>query len=121
MDDEIVVRGGVTAPAPGSEKAQPYTPAVGGDIGLPRLLSPPRPRYPEKAAQAGIQGTVVLFARIRLDGKLEVLAVLASPDSELEAEARRAAADMRYDPMRLNGKAVECEIEVSFDFQPPQN
>ncbi len=117
MDDEVVIRGGVAAPAAGSAKAQPYTPQVGGNVDLPRLLGPPRPRYPEKAAEAGIQGTVVLYARIKLDGRLEVIAVLASPDSELEAEVRRAAAEMRYDPMKLNGKPVECEIELRFDFQ----
>lgn len=120
INDEIVVRGGAAAPVPGGEMAQPYTPQVGGNIDLPRLLSPPRPRYPEKAGQAGIQGTVVLYARIKLDGRLEILAVLASPDSELEAEVRRTAAEMRYDPMKLNGKSVECEIELRFDFQPPQ-
>jgi len=119
MDDEVVVQGGVAVPAAGSRKAQPYTPEVGGNIDLPRLLNPPRPRYPEKAAQGGIQGMVVLYARIKLDGGLEILAVLASPDSELEAEVRRAAAEMRYDPMKLNGKPVECEIELRFDFQPP--
>jgi len=47
--------------------------------------------------------------------------VFASPDSELEAEVRRAAAEMRYDPMKLNGKPVECEIELRFDFHPRKN
>jgi TonB family protein len=118
MSDEVAVRSGVAGPAPGNRKAQPYTPQLGGTLDLPRPLGPPRPRYPEGAAQAGIHGTVVLYARIKLDGKLEILAVLASPDPELEAEARRAAGEMRYDPMKLNGKPVECETELRFDFQP---
>lgn len=117
MDDEVVVHSGVKASASASAVAKPHTPAIGGNIDLPRLLSPPRPRYPENAAQAGIRGTVVLYARIKLDGGVEVLAVLASPDSELEAEVRRTAADLRYSPMKLNGKPVECNIELRFDFQ----
>ena len=117
MDDAVEVQSGIKAPGPGSAKAQPYTPLVGGNIDLPQVLSPPRPRYPEKAAQAGVRGTVVLYARINLDGTVEVLTVLASPDSELEAEVRRTAAGMRYTPMKLNGKPVECEIELRFDFQ----
>ena len=117
MSDDVVVHSGAS-PAPSSRKAQPHTPQIGGRVDPPRPLGPPRPRYPESAAQAGIQGVVVLYARIKLDGKLEILAVLASPDPELEAEARRAAAEMRYDPMKLNGKPVECETELLFDFQP---
>ena len=120
MSDDVVVRGGATVSVPGSGQGRPYTPQTGGKIDLPRPLSPPRPRYPASAAQAGIQGAVVLYARIKLDGSLDILVVLASPDPELEAEARRAAAEMRYDPMKLNGKPVECEIELLFDFHPAQ-
>ncbi len=118
ISDEVVVRGGISGPAPGSTKAQPYTPQVGGRVEGPRPLVPLRPRYPESAAKAGIRGAVVLYARVKLDGKLDLLAVLASPDSELEAEARRAASELRYEPMTLNGKPVECEIELLIDFQP---
>ncbi len=120
MNDDFVVQSGIKAAVPGSGKAQPHTPQVGGNIDLPQLLNPPRPRYAENLAQAGIRGTVVLYARIKLDGRLDVLAVLASPDPALETEARRAAAEMSYTPMKLNGKPVDCETEVLFDFQPPQ-
>jgi outer membrane biosynthesis protein TonB len=35
----------------------------------------------------------------------------------LEAEARRTVAEMRYEPMKLNGRPIECEIELVFDFK----
>lgn len=120
MSDEVGVTGGASSAVPGSRKAIPHAPQVGGKVEPPRPLKPPRPRYPEQLAQAAIQGPVVLFARIRLDGTLDVLAVLVSADSELEAEARRTVAEIRYEPMKLNGRSVECEIELVFDFQLPQ-
>ena len=120
MSDEVGVTGSASGAVPESRKAKPYAPQVGGKVEPPRPLKPPRPRYPEGLGQAAIQGPVVLYARIRLDGTVDVLAVLASPDSELEAEARRTAAEMRYEPMHLNGRPIECEIELVFDFQLPQ-
>lgn len=118
MSDEITVRGTSVTSSPGSGMARPYAPQTGGKIDGPTPLRPLRPRYPGSAQQAGIQGTVVLLARIKLDGTLDILAVLASPDPDLEAEARRAAAEARYDPMKLNGKPIECGIELLFHFQP---
>ncbi len=117
MSDEVGVTGGAPSGVPESRKAIPYAPQVGGKAEPPQPLKPPRPRYPEKLALAAIQGPVVLYARIRLDGTVDVLAVLASPDWELEAEARRTVAEMRYEPMKLNGRPIECEIELVFDFK----
>ena len=120
MSDQVTVASSAGSPVHGSRKPKPFVPQVGGKEDLPELLSPARPHYPEAAKEAGIQGTVVLYARIKLDGALDVLTVLDSPDPELEAAARSAVAGMRYSPMRLNGKPVECEIELRFDFQLEQ-
>lgn len=89
----------------------------GGKIEWMKMLRPARPRYPEKAAAAGIQGQVILFARGRTDGSLEVISVLSSPDSELEASARQAAAQVRYVPMTLNGEPTEWTTELTFDYR----
>jgi TonB family protein len=117
MSDQVTVASSASTPVHGNRQPKPFVPPIGGKVDLPELLSPARPHYPEAAKEAGIEGTVVLYARIKLDGTLDPLVVLDSPDSDLEAAARSALAGMRYRPMQLNGKPVDCEIELRFDFQ----
>lgn len=105
-----------TATRSGTEP-RPYVPPVGGQVQFMEVLRPPRPAYPEKAAQAGSQGQVVFFVRGKADGSSEILSVLASPDAELEASARQAAGQMRFDPMKVNGKAVDWDFEFTVDFR----
>lgn len=106
-----------TAPA---RAPQPYVPPVGGHVQFMKMLRPPRPAYPERAAQSGIQGQVVFFLRGKTDGSVEILSVLASPDAELEASARQAVAQMRFDPIKVNGKAVDWDCEFTVDFRLPK-
>jgi len=107
----------LTQPAATDRKPQPRVPSAGGNLAFHKMLKPPRPAYPEKAALAGIQGAVLLFLRVRADGSVEVLSTLASPDPELEQSARQAAAQMKLRPMQLNGQPVEFDLEFSFDFR----
>lgn len=90
---------------------------AGGRVEPARLLVPLRPSYPAGAAARGVEGSVVLYARIRADGSLSDSIVLVSPDPELEKEASRAAANLRYQPMKLNDHPVDCRVIISFDFR----
>jgi TonB family protein len=106
--------------AAAARPAQPCVPPVGGQVQFMKILRPPRPAYPEKAAQAGIQGQVVFFIRGKSDGSVEILSVLASPDAELEASARQAVGQMRFNPIKVNGKAVDWDCEFTVDFRLPK-
>lgn len=115
---EIGFGAGVVGVAGQTErKASPYTPPVAAEIGRPKVLKAPRPVYPKAAADAGIEGSVVLRVRVQPDRKIQVLAVLASPDSELEAEARRAVLQAVVEPINMNGNPVESEAEVVIEFK----
>ncbi|HVP11472.1 MAG TPA: TonB family protein [Phycisphaerae bacterium] len=106
--------------AAAARPAQPYVPPLGGQVQFMKMLRPPRPAYPEKAAQAGIAGQVVFFVRGKADGSVEILSVLASPDPELEAAARQAVGQMRCEPTKVNGKAVDWDFEFTVDFRLPK-
>lgn len=103
----------------GSEPAKPapYVASAASELVRPKVLKPPRPVYPKSAADAGIEGPVVLRIRVQPDRKVDVLAVLSSPDAALEAEARRAVTETVVEPIRLGGKPVECEAEVVVEFK----
>lgn len=92
-------------------------PPVTEGVQFYRMLRPPRPVYPENAAAAGVQGPVAFFTRVKTDGSVEVISVLASPAAELESSARQALAQMRLEPMKVNGKPVEFGLEFTVDFR----
>jgi len=104
-------------PAPADYTAQAYAPPVSEGVLFHRMLRPPRPLYPQNAASAGVQGPVTFFTRVKNDGSVEVVSVLASPAAELEASAREAVAQMRLEPMKVNGKPVEFDLEFTVDFR----
>jgi len=120
VNQSLGVQSQVAPSAAAARPAQPYVPPVGGQVQFMKMLRPPRPVYPEKAAQAGIQGQVALFVRGKTDGSVEVLSVLASPGAELEASARQAVSQMRYDPTKVNGKAVDWDFEFTVDYRLPK-
>jgi TonB family protein len=74
------------------------------------------PVYPESAKQTGAQGMVILDAVIGPDGKVRNLHPVSGPDV-LETAALDAVRWWRFEPYRVNGKAVEVETTVAVEFQ----
>jgi TonB family protein len=75
------------------------------------------PVYPEAAKQTRAQGMVVLDAVIGPDGTVRTLKPVSGPDV-LESAALEAVRWWRFEPYRVNGKAVEVETTVAVEFQP---
>jgi TonB family protein len=98
----------------------PYVPTVSPPLKKLRVVRPARMKYPESAAKSGISGDVICRVLLKTDSTIEILHVLASPDQELEAEARRAAAEVRVEPFTIGGKPVEAEADVTFEFRLPK-
>ncbi len=90
---------------------------VGGRVEPAVLLQPLRPAYPPSAIARGVEGTVVLYATINTDGAASNPIVLESPDSDLEREALQATRKLLYQPMKLNGHPVPCQVTIVFDFK----
>lgn len=74
------------------------------------------PVYPDAARQAGLQGLVVLDTVIAADGAVRQVRPLAGPE-ELSQSAVDAVRSWRYEPYRVQGRAVEVETTVSVDFR----
>lgn len=106
-------RAGTRTPGTGNRRVPP----LGGVVQPPELLVPLKARYADKADGSGIQGAVVVYAHVRLDGTLANPIVIDSPDPSLEAEILRALPSVRYAPARLNGKPIESDIVLVTDFR----
>lgn len=77
------------------------------------------PEYPELARKAGIQGKVILYARISETGDVENVELI-SGHPLLVPFAIAAVQKWKYKPYLLKGKAVEIETQVTLAFELPK-
>ena len=86
-----------------------------GDSFQKRIISAPRPAYPEIARKAGIEGTVRLQVRLTQDGRIEVQKILEG-DTVLADAAIGAVKQWRGKPVMMDGRLVDVISTVSFEF-----
>jgi TonB family protein len=97
---------------------------IGGCVKPPRKMFDVKPFFPPALAAAGIDGIVVLQARIGIDGYVNDLRLAsggdAPPHPDFVAAAIDAVRQWEFDPTRLNGVPVEANmmITVRFDAAP---
>lgn len=96
----------------------------GGEAGFsvaemaPEVLSGLLPLYPDLLRQAGVEGQVVLEARVDSMGRVQkgsVSVVFATHPGFVDA-ARQAMMSMLFRPARVNGRAVAMLVRVPFAF-----
>lgn len=75
------------------------------------------PIYPEALRRENVHGIVVLAATIGRDGTVVKLHPISGPDA-LGSAAMEAVKWWRFDPYRINGKAVDVETTLAIDFPP---
>lgn len=112
------VAGGIVGGLP-SEIAAPKPVAqvvrVGGDIREPKRIVYVPPEYPLLASQAGVVGLVILEAHVGTDGRVKDVTVLRSQPIFDDA-AKAAVLQWRYQPLLLNGVAMEFVLSVTVRF-----
>ena len=74
------------------------------------------PGYPPEEIQEGIEGTVVLFAVIGVDGTVSQIRVVQSLDPVLDQNASVALSQWKFDPALLNNHAIPLKVLVSVPF-----
>jgi TonB family protein len=104
------------APACGSTPSPGGTP-IGGNIRPPAKLVDVRPQYPASMLSAGVEGTVVLRARIGSDGNVEEATVVSTPHPDLGSAAADAVRQWEFDPTYLNCVAIPVEMKVTVNFE----
>ena len=87
--------------------------------GAPRFRRPPAPpAYPDRAREAGIEGTALLRLRVSADGTTQEIRLLRSAGNRMLDEAAHAAA-RRWEiaPALQGGRAIEAWVEVPVRFR----
>ena len=84
----------------------------------PVAMSPIRPRYPEIAQEAGIEGVVVVQAFIDEKGRVkETLILKGVPNTGLDEAAMEAIRKTRFRPAKQRERAVGVWISLPVNFR----
>ena len=83
----------------------------------PKALHKPKPKYPERARNAGKEGVVKLKATIGIDGKASDIEVLEPLGYGCDEEAIEALKRSRFSPAQKDGKPVAIRIIIPYRFK----
>jgi TonB family protein len=87
-------------------------------VTMPRVVSEVKPEYTPEAMRARIQGTVLMTALVRTDGRTDNIEVTRSLDTEYGLNERAVAAlsQWRFEPGQKDGKPVAVRVTVEMRF-----
>jgi protein TonB len=99
------------------DRPQPYRKGDAG-ITMPVVTKDVKPRYPEAALKARINGTVEMQAVVLEDGTVGEVTVTKSLDTEygLDDAAVTALKQWMFKPGTKDGKAVRVLVDVQMSF-----
>lgn len=80
-----------------------------------KLVRMVKPQYPPEAKEAGIQGPVLLHVKVATDGTVKEIVVKEGEPKLVEA-AVEAVRQWEYEPVQVDGKAVEASTDVTVKF-----
>ena len=100
---------------PADTTKKPIKITISGGVMVGNLINKVQPEYPPDAKQAGIQGRVILQAKIGRDGHVEDLQVISGP-VELQQASIEAVRQWTYKPYFLNGEPVEVNTTINVIF-----
>ena len=84
----------------------------------PVPLSPIRPRYPEIAQEAGIEGTVIVQVFVDEKGRVKDTVILKGiPNTGLDEAASEAIRTVRFRPAKQRERAVGVWISIPVNFR----
>lgn len=117
--------GAIGAGDPGADAADGNSgsgasPNIAREVIPPGILSRREPNYPEKARQAGIEGTVVLNIEILENGHAGQVSIYQSSGSELLDDAAAAAVQRwRFVPAKVRGtnQSIACQTTLPVVFR----
>src|SRR5262249_45505172 len=84
--------------------------------GKPKPLEIPEPQYTDRARAAGVEGAVRVEVTVDAKGRVARVKVLRPLDPDLDAAAKRAIEQARFEPAQQCGKSVESTFTISVKF-----
>lgn len=107
-----------SSPTP-SPTPKPQARLISSSVVNSKLISLPKPEYPEMARRAGVTGTVTVDVSIDVEGKV-VAAHATSGPPILRGAAVEAARRARFSPTLLSGHPMNVSGIITFNFSSVQ-
>ncbi len=125
LQEMINVVDGPPSPLSGNRARMPFKAApsacsqstVGGCIEQPMKIHDVKPQYPPQFAGSGRDATVLLEARIGVDGFINDLRVVTPGEAEFAAAAVEGIRQWEFSQTRLDGVPVEVRMDVTVNFR----
>jgi len=125
LQETISVRGGggdnQNGPRDEQSAAAPASPtcsaSAAGQLTPPMKIRDVRPRYKQAWIDAGLEGNILMHARIGTDGRVRSVDALSPVNAELEDEAIAAVSQWQFSPTFLNCEPIEVEMYVTVSFK----
>jgi protein TonB len=93
----------------------PYV--AGGGVSAPELIYDPEPEYSDEARKQKYQGVVLLQVIVGEDGRPRDVRIARSLGFGLDEKALEAVRQWRFEPGRMNGRAVAVVVNVQVNFR----
>ena len=90
---------------------------VGDGVSAPVPIFKPEPPYTKEARAAKLQGTVVLWIIVGVDGAVTDAKVIKPFDKGLDENAVQAVKTWKFTPAVKAGKPVPCRLMVEVSFR----
>ena len=85
--------------------------------GGPKITRKPQPEYTEEARRHETQGTVILRALFHSSGKVQDVCWVSSLPYGLTENAIKAAYQIRFEPIKKDGRPISMKMFVEYNFQ----
>ena len=105
-------------PPASSQSPKPAVRLVTGGVLNSKVLSLPKPHYPEIAMRIGATGTVVVEITLNKNGFVSSARAVSGP-ATLQAAAVEAARRARFSPALLSGRPVPSTGVINYTFSSP--
>jgi protein TonB len=91
--------------------------SASSELAMPVPIRKVDPKYPPELIAQNVQGEVVLYGVVRADGSVDSIQVARSLDPQLDANAKSAFAQWKFQPGSKSGTAVDLEVIAHIPFK----
>jgi TonB family protein len=101
----------------GPASGPPSAVSASAELAMPVPIRKVDPKYPPDLIEQNVQGEVVLYAIVRADGSVDSIQVARTLDPQLDANAKSAFAQWRFQPGSKSGTPIDLEVIAHIPFK----
>jgi TonB family protein len=93
------------------------SPSASAELAMPVPIRKVDPKFPPDLIEQNVQGEVVLYGIVRVDGSVDSIQIARTLDPQLDANAKSAFAQWKFQPGSKSGTSVDLEVIAHIPFK----